>query len=219
MGFLDDLFNKGSKLVDDAVNKSSLTGEAKKFFEDLEKEATDAVEKVTESIQNSTSGASRSGSRYQNSSYSAGSSQSGSDAVSGAVSSYQSSGVVNDRTAGSGNGGSFEDKLRRIVSGAGSYEIETKLPIAQLENEWGRELYKRKVAMATPESISYVVCSSGERVLYIRYWKDYGAYNRAANRQIKKYFDNNRIKMLDFFGYLPNEESYMKDRIQSALAK
>lgn len=42
-------------------------------------------------------------------------------------------------------------------------------------------------------------------------------YTRRANREIKDFCDANGVGMLDFFDYLPNEESYMEQRIRENL--
>ena len=185
MGFLDNLFNKGSKAVDNAVKDSGLAGEAKKLFSDLENEATRAFNQTVNEVQKATGSTSDNG--------------------------------VDSVPAGSCSGDDFEDKVQAAIATDGTYELEKDLSISQLENELGREVYTRKNGTASPDNISFVIRSEGNPVLYIRYWKAYQKYNHAANREIKGFCDNNGIKMLDFFAYLPNEDGYVADRIQSAL--
>ena len=45
----------------------------------------------------------------------------------------------------------------------------------------------------------------------------YEYYDHTANRQIKKFCDQNGVKMLDFFNYLPNDYDYMEQRIRNTI--
>lgn len=111
---------------------------------------------------------------------------------------------------------SFEEKLQAILQNAGNYELRRNLSPDDLEQELGQEIYNRK-GCKRPENITYGVYESGNRILLIRLWEDYAVYDHRANRQIKEFCDANGIKMLDFFEYLPNEESYMDQRIRANL--
>lgn len=114
-------------------------------------------------------------------------------------------------------GRSFEEKLSRILQNVGDYELRRNISPDVLEQELGREIYKRGGCYADPEAVSYGIYRGGTRVLMIRLWYDYNMYNRMANRQIKRVCDENGIAMLDFFDYLPNEEDYMDERIRQAM--
>ncbi len=112
---------------------------------------------------------------------------------------------------------SFDEKLSTIVKNIGDYEIRTNISPKELEEEAGYELYKRGGCYALPNDFSYALYHNGERKLYINLWYFYEEYRRMANRKLKEYCDNNNIKMLDFFDYMPNEADYMEDRIRKAL--
>lgn len=111
---------------------------------------------------------------------------------------------------------SFEEKVQTALQKAGDYELRRNIFPEDLEQEFGKEIYSRK-GCKRPENITYGVYQDGNRILLIRLWMDYGLYNRQANRQIKEFCDKNHVKMLDFFAYLPNEESYMDQRIRASL--
>lgn len=112
---------------------------------------------------------------------------------------------------------SFEEKLQDILQNAGNYELRKSIPLDELEQEFGREIYARGSCYCKPENITYGIYQGGNRVLMIRLWWDYAVYSRVANRQIKQYCDANGVRMLDFFEYLPNEEDYMERRIREQL--
>lgn len=112
---------------------------------------------------------------------------------------------------------SFEEKLQDILQNAGNYELRKSIPLDELEQEFGREIYARGGCYCKPENITYGIYQGGNRVLMIRLWWDYAVYSRVANRQIKQYCDANGVRMLDFFEYLPNEEDYMERRIREQL--
>ncbi len=111
---------------------------------------------------------------------------------------------------------SFEEKLQAILQNAGNYELRSSISPDDLEQELGQKIYSRS-GCKSPENITYGVYENGNRVLFIRLWDEYALYDHKANRQIKVYCDANGIKMLDFFEYLPNEESYMDQRIRANL--
>ena len=114
---------------------------------------------------------------------------------------------------------SFDEKLMKILSEAGSYEVKKNVSPEQLENELGREIYVhgRPQYYCKPDNISYGICQNGIQVLLIRNWLTYQDYNHAANREILAFCRQNDIKILDFFEYLPNEEEYMAERIRQQL--
>lgn len=111
---------------------------------------------------------------------------------------------------------SFEEKLQAILQNAGNYELQRNLSPDDLEQEFGEEIYTRS-GCKRPDNITYGIYQNGDRVLLIRFWEEYASYNHRANRQIKEFCDANHVKMLDFFAYLPNEESYMDQRIRTNL--
>lgn len=111
----------------------------------------------------------------------------------------------------------FEEKLQVILQNAGNYELKKDILPDTLEQEFGREIYTRGGNRCQPDKFTYGIYKGSERILYIRLWDFYSDYARAANRQIKSFCDANRIKMLDFFDYMPNEENYMEQRIREQL--
>lgn len=111
----------------------------------------------------------------------------------------------------------FDAKFREIVSKLGTYEIRTNVFPDELEQEAGTQIYTRGGCYAKPDDFSYVLYKDGQRVLVVNLWWVYESYKHTANREIRRYCDSNGIKVLDFFDYLPNEVSYMEDRIRAAL--
>lgn len=116
----------------------------------------------------------------------------------------------------SGNSLSFESKLSIAVQNAGAYTLKKNLPVEALEQEYG-SIWTRGNGYGAPNAISYVVYAEERPVLYIRFWQDYNIYNHKANREIKRFCDSRGIKMLDFFGHLPNRQDYITERIASNL--
>ncbi len=114
---------------------------------------------------------------------------------------------------------SFEEKLTQVIGEAGNYEIRQNIALAQLEQEFGEDMYVhgRSNCYCKPDDISYGIYQDGKRVLLIRLWPYYELYNHAANREVWKYCREHQIRILDFYDYLPNEESYMADRIRREL--
>lgn len=111
---------------------------------------------------------------------------------------------------------SFESKLSTAVQNAGSYTLKKNLPVEMLEQEYG-SIWTRGNGYGAPNAISYVVYAEERPVLYVRFWSDYNIYNHKANREIKSFCDSRGIKMLDFFGHLPNRQDYITERITSNL--
>lgn len=111
----------------------------------------------------------------------------------------------------------FEDKLLWILEQEQGYSIRKNIPVDELEEEFGCKIYSRGANYCLPDAISYGVYRNGTRLLYVRFWREYGAYNHMANRQIRKFCEQKGIRILDFFGYLPNEEDYMQQRILEQL--
>ena len=113
----------------------------------------------------------------------------------------------------------FEVKLKEILEHAGDYELKNNVEVEELEQYGGQDAYTRgrTNGYATPTSISYGIYQNDACKLYIRLWKDYSEYNRAVNREVREYCDQNNISMLDFFEYLPNEQEYIRNRIASYL--
>lgn len=111
---------------------------------------------------------------------------------------------------------SFEEKLQLALQRAGDYELRSNISPDELEQEIGQEIYSRR-GCKRPENISYGVYQNGDRVLLVRFWSEYGLYDRKANRQIQVFCKDRGIKMLDFFEYLPNEENYVDQRIRANL--
>lgn len=113
---------------------------------------------------------------------------------------------------------SFDEKLKSVLGSLGVFEIRTNVPVEELEQEAGTQLYTRGGCYAKPDAMSYVLYEGGERALVINLWWEYKYYNHYANREIAQYCKNSGIKVLDFFDYLPNEIDYMEERIRKALA-
>ena len=113
--------------------------------------------------------------------------------------------------------GSFDEKLSGILVEIGSVNVERYIEPDVFEQQYGQTVYTRGGCYALPDRISYKLTGEGGKVLYIRLWDDYNRYNHIANRQIKTFCNNNGIKMIDFFNYMPNRYSYMKKRIQDNL--
>ena len=111
----------------------------------------------------------------------------------------------------------FEQKIYEIIGEAGAYEIEKNISCEVLERELGHQIFERGSCRLPADNISYGIFMGGVNVLYIRFWISYGDYDRSANRDVRKFFDDNNIKVLDFFDYLPNDYEYMKDRILAVL--
>lgn len=111
----------------------------------------------------------------------------------------------------------FEEKLLAILENEGGYELRKNISPAELEQEYGKEIYDRNVCHLYPENITYGIYQNGSRVLLIRLWEEYTTYNHAANRQVKSFCDSNGVKLLDFFEYLPNRMNYMEQRIREQL--
>lgn len=112
---------------------------------------------------------------------------------------------------------SFDQKMQVILENAGRYEVRKNISPDELEQEAGRQLYPRSGCYASPENITYALYKDGQRILIINLWETYEIYKHKANREIRSYCDNNNIRVLDFFEYLPNEMTYMEDRIRAAL--
>ena len=113
---------------------------------------------------------------------------------------------------------SFDMKFTQIVNGMEGYEVRKGFSPDALEAEAGRQLYTRGGCFAKPAELTYVVLKDGERKGFVNLWTTYENYKHTANRELKDYCDNNGIKMVDFFEYLPNEYGYMEERIRREFA-
>lgn len=113
----------------------------------------------------------------------------------------------------------FEVKLKQILDNIGGYELKSGIAVEEMERCYGQNVYDRgrTNGYPKPSNISYGIYQNGECRLYIRLWKEYNEYNRAVNREVRQSCEQYNIPMLDFFEYLPNETSYVKDRIQQYL--
>lgn len=113
---------------------------------------------------------------------------------------------------------SFHEKLNGILLYEGNTcEMRQSIPAEELEAQFAQSIFTRSGGRCAPNAISYGIYKNGAPVLYIRLWDSYADYNHTANRQVKAFCDSRGIKMLDFFNYLPNEESYMAERIRTNL--
>lgn len=112
---------------------------------------------------------------------------------------------------------SFQQKLQAVLRNIGEFEVRSNISPDELEQEAGMSIYTRGGCYARPDALSYVLYQNGQRVLVINLWWDYASYKHVANREIRRYCDNNGIKVLDFFDYLPNEADYMEERIRTQL--
>ncbi len=113
---------------------------------------------------------------------------------------------------------SFDEKLTTVINSIGNYEIRKNISPDVLEQEAGKEIYVRGGCYALPQNLTYAIYKDGKRVLFINLWEFYTDYKRLANRKIKEHCDKNGIILLEFFDYMPNEVTYMEDRIRKALA-
>lgn len=113
----------------------------------------------------------------------------------------------------------FEVKLKEILENTGVYELRNNIALEELEQYYGQNAYThgRNGCYCDPSAISYGIYQNGACKLYIRLWKDYGTYNRVSNREVREFCDQYNVPLLDFFEYLPNESSYVKERIGSYL--
>lgn len=113
----------------------------------------------------------------------------------------------------------FEVKLKEILENAGGYELKNNVPLEEIEQQYGQNAYThgRNRCYCEPEAISYGIYQNGVCKLYIRLWKEYSIYSRVANREVWEFCHQWDIPMLDFFEYMPNEVSYMKNRIAKYL--
>ncbi len=118
-----------------------------------------------------------------------------------------------------GKQATFEVKLQEILNEMGGYELRKKIAVAEVEQQCGQNAYTRgrKWGYTEPSDISFGIYENGVCKLYIRFWKYYPEYNRAVNREVRAFCDAYNVAMLDFFEYLPNEYSYMKERIAGSL--
>lgn len=114
---------------------------------------------------------------------------------------------------------SFDEKLNAVLINIGEFEIRKNISPDELEREAGTQIYTRGGSYKNPENITYAIYKDGQRELYINLWDDYQVYKRRANRQIVDYCDSKRIRILDFFSYMPNEAGYMEERIRERLAR
>lgn len=113
---------------------------------------------------------------------------------------------------------SFEQKLTEVLANIGAYDIRKGIAPEELEKEAGKAIYTRGGCYALPDAFSYAVYQGEARVAYINNWETYETYKHFANREIKSYCENNGIKVIDFFDYLPNEIGYMENRLRGLLA-
>lgn len=109
----------------------------------------------------------------------------------------------------------FEVKLKEVLDHTGAYELKNDIALEELEQYYGQNAYThgRNACYCAPDAISYGIYQNGVCKLYIRLWKDYGTYNHVANREVREFCNYYNVPMLDFFEYLPNESSYVKERI------
>lgn len=114
---------------------------------------------------------------------------------------------------------SFDEKLNAVLKNIGDFEIRKNISPDELEQEAGTQIYTRGGSYKKPENITYAIYKDGQRELYINLWDDYQVYKRRANRQIVRYCNSKRIRILDFFAYMPNEAGYMEERIRERLAR
>lgn len=202
MGLLDTLLNVGKKALTDTATKEIVRGVnnlADNYVKSKEGGAqgldTATFGKEAASYNNKTK-QSESENLHDNDSYS-----------------YDNS-TEYDEEENYDDSGSFDEKLSGILVEIGSVDVERYIEPDVFEKQCGQTIYTRGGCYALPDRISYKLTGEGGKVLYIRLWDDYDRYNHIANRQIKTFCNNNGIKMIDFFNYMPNRYSYMKKRIQ-----
>lgn len=113
----------------------------------------------------------------------------------------------------------FEVKLKEILESAGGYELKSNVALAEIEQMYGQNIYTRRSSKCycEPDAISYGIYKDGQCKLYIRLWKDYNTYNHVANREVWDFCNQWDVPMIDFFEYMPNESSYVKNRIAKYL--
>lgn len=148
-----------------------------------------------------------------------------SDAVSGKVSEVMNGDneignamrSMKDNTRAKNDNRSFDEKLRQILENAGITSVRTNVSVDDVSAERGCQLYTLQPGCRKPSAISYVIYRDEQPVMFIRAWMDYSEYNRLCNRQI---IDNCKvagIQLQDYFLYLPNEYSYMEERVGNGL--
>ena len=199
MGLLDTLINVGKKALTDTATKEIVRG-VNNLADNYEK----AKNGVSQGLDRDTFG--KEAASYNRASTS---SDSGVGENNVSVSGSVGRGKIDRR--------SFDEKLKEIAAQLGINISTAGVHPDELEREFGQSIYARGGVYAPPEIIPYKLETGGGKILYIRIWKDYNRYDRAANRQIKKFCDKNSVNMLDFFDYLPNDYDYMAQRIQAAL--
>jgi len=112
---------------------------------------------------------------------------------------------------------SFDEKMNAVLENLGGYEVRKNISPDTLEQEAGVKIYTRGGCYCKPDNFTYVLYQDGQRVLIVNLWDNHQFYKHFANREIREYCAGNGIKMLDFFDYLPNEFTYMEQRIREEL--
>lgn len=112
---------------------------------------------------------------------------------------------------------SFDKKMRQILADAGIVSVKTVVPVDDMCAELGYQLYELQRGCYKPDSFSYVVYRDERPVLLIRVWGDYNSYNKNCNRQVKENCKLTGVPLQDYFLYLPNEYSYMEERVGNGL--
>jgi len=199
MGLFDSLLNAGKKALNDAATK-----EIADKLDDTLGSVMKGISSAASGLDSDTFGKEANSYNKPNASYD---SRIGDNNVS--VASTASRGKIDRR--------SFDEKLKEIATQMGVIISTAGVHPDELEREFGQSIYARGGVYAPPDIIPYKLETGEGKILYIRIWKDYTRYDRTANRQIKKFCDQNGVKMLDFFNYLPNDYDYMEQRIGNAI--
>lgn len=141
----------------------------------------------------------------------------GDNEIGNAMRSMKESVSMKDNTGEEIDNRSFDEKLRQILENAGITSVRTNVSVDDVSAERGCQLYTLQPGCHKPSAISYVIYRDEQPVMFIRAWMDYSEYNRLCNRQI---IDNCKvagIQLQDYFLYLPNEYSYMEERVGNGL--
>lgn len=203
MGFLDKLFKTGMRAAENAINRAVNDAVYETVNDTVDKAVREGIDKTKDAL---------------------GVPSSATTSVSGRSSSSVNTASATSTVApvSASTGEEYDDrlfsqKLPEVLAKIGDFEIRENISPDVIEEEAGRELYKRGGCYRIPKDISYGIYKDGQCILYINTWWNYTTYKQVGNRALKNYCDQNGTPMLDFFEYLPNEVDYMEERIRKAI--
>lgn len=205
MGLFDKLLKTGMRAAEHAINRAVNDAVYDTVHDTVDKTVREGIDKVKDDLGIPSSSATSTPVRSSSPTASATSTT----APARATVTASSDDDYDDRL--------FSQKLPDVLAKIGNFEIRENISPDEIEARAGRELYKRGGCYRIPKDISYGIYRDGECVLYINTWWSYTTYKQVGNRALKEYCDRSSTPMLDFFEYLPNEVSYMEERIRKAL--